>query len=119
VHVTATESARGVVRKVAAEGRQDLVMVLGTGCCDSTAPFLYDRYYPGADAVPVGDIDGVPVYAHRWLAALYAEGDGFEIDVEEHVANDSFSLESDYDCRFVLRLQRARAGARKGAPTAG
>jgi len=112
--VTATDAAREVVRRVA-EGREDLVMVLGTGCCDSTAPFLYDHYYPGSDTVVVGDLDGVPVYAHRWLAGLYRDGDGLEVDVEAGVANDSFSLESDYDCRFVLRL----TGALKAGPPAG
>ena len=79
-------------------------MVLGTGCCDSTAPFLYDRYYAGPDAVQVGEVAGVRVLAHRWLADLYAEGDGLQIDVDEGVVNDSFSLESEYDCRFTLRV---------------
>ena len=103
--VTATDAARAVVRRVAAEGREDLVMVLGTGCCDSTAPFLYDRYYPGADAEAVGEVEGVPVVAHGWLARLYGNGEGtaLEIDVDEGVPNDSFSLESEYDCRFTLR----------------
>jgi uncharacterized protein len=104
VRVTATEAAAAAVRRVAAEGREDLVMVLGTGCCDSTAPFLYDRYYPGSDTVAVGEVEGVPVYAHEWLARLYASGDGLEIDVDAGVPNDSFSLESDYDCRFTLRV---------------
>ena len=79
-------------------------MVLGTGCCDSTAPFLYDRYYAGPDAVRVGEVAGVPVFAHRWLADLYAEDDALEVDVDEHVVNDSLSLESEYDCRFTLRV---------------
>jgi uncharacterized protein (DUF779 family) len=104
VNVSATQQAEAVVRKVAASGREDLVMVLGTGCCDSTAPFLYDNYYPGADAVEVGRIGDVPVFAHRWLADLYAEGDGLEVDVDQGVLNDSFSLESEYDCRFTLRV---------------
>ena len=78
-------------------------MVLGTGCCDSTAPFLYDRYLPDPGAVRVGEVAGVPVYAHRWLADLYAGSDRLEVDVDESVPNDSFSLESDYDCRFTLR----------------
>jgi uncharacterized protein (DUF779 family) len=116
MNVTVSPAAQAVVQRVAAEGRRDLVMVLGTGCCDSTAPFLYDRYYPGPDAVAVGDVDGVPVYAHRWLASLYEDGDGLEIDVEDDVANDSFSLESDFDCRFVLRLH---GEGREGAPPAG
>jgi uncharacterized protein len=106
VNVSATPQAEAVVRKVAASGREDLVMVLGTGCCDSTAPFLYDHYYPGADAVEVGRIGEVPVFAHRWLADLYGDGDGLEVDVDEGVLNDSFSLESEYDCRFTLRVRQ-------------
>jgi uncharacterized protein (DUF779 family) len=102
--VRATANAEAVVRKVAEGGRQELVMVLGTGCCDSTAPFLYDRYYPGPDVIEVGRIAGVPVLANRWLADLYGDGDGLEVDVDEGVVNDSFSLESEYDCRFTLRV---------------
>ncbi len=95
-----------MVRKVADSGRQDLVMVLGTGCCDSTAPFLYDRYYPGPDAVEVGRVGDVPVFAHRWLADLYRDSDGLEVDVDQGVVSDSFSLESEHDCRFTLRVAR-------------
>jgi uncharacterized protein (DUF779 family) len=105
--VAATPEAEAVVQKVAAGGRQELVLVLGTGCCDSTAPFLYDRYYAGPDVVTVGQVSGVPVLAHRWLADLYGDSDGLEVDVDEEVVSDSFSLESEYDCRFTLRLARA------------
>jgi len=100
----ATEAAAAIVRRVAASGRQDLVIVLGTGCCDSTAPYLYDRYYPGPDTMRIGEIAGVPVHAHRWLAELYGEGDGLIVDVDEGVTNDSFSLESEYDCRLTLKV---------------
>lgn len=101
--VTATAQAEAVVRKVVDAGRDQLVMVLGTGCCDSTAPFLYDRYYAGSDAVEVGHIAGVPMLAHRWLADLYGEGE-LEVDVDQGLPNDSFSLESEFDCRFTLRI---------------
>jgi len=104
MQLRATEAAEAVVRRVAASGRQDLVMVLGTGCCDSTAPYLYDRYYPGPDTVRVGEIAGVPVNAPRFLAELYSNGDGLVVDVDEDVTNDSFSLESEYDCRFTLKV---------------
>jgi uncharacterized protein (DUF779 family) len=106
VNVSATPAAAAVVRRVADSGREDLVMVLGTGCCDSTAPFLYDRYYAGPDVVEVGRVADVPVLAHRWLADLYRDGDGLELDVDEGVISDSFSLESEYDCRFTLRVAR-------------
>jgi uncharacterized protein (DUF779 family) len=104
MRVRATGQAEAVVRKVASGGRDELVLVLGTGCCDSTAPFLYDRYYAGADVVRVGEVSGVPVLAHRWLADLYADSEGLEVDVDEEVVSDSFSLETEYDCRFTLRL---------------
>jgi uncharacterized protein (DUF779 family) len=105
--VEAAPAAEAVVRKVAESGREDLVMILGTGCCDSTAPFLYDRYIPGPDAVEVGQIAGIPVLAHGWLAKLYADGDGLVLDVDEGIQTDSFSLESEYDCRFTLRVPAA------------
>jgi uncharacterized protein (DUF779 family) len=104
MRVTATDRAEAAVRTVEGSGRTDLVMVLGTGCCDSTAPFLYDRnYYPGPGAVEVGRVAGVPVLAQGWLARLYADDDGLVVDVDEHVVADSFSLETEHGCRFTLR----------------
>src|SRR5207248_11423487 len=38
VKLVATDRAEAVVRKVVDTGREDLVMILGDGCCDSTAP---------------------------------------------------------------------------------
>jgi uncharacterized protein (DUF779 family) len=107
--VSVTPGAEGAVQAVAASGREDLVVVLGTGCCDSTAPFLYDRYYPGPDVVEVGRVAGVTVLAHRWLADLYAEGDGLEIDVDRDAVSDSFSLETEHGCRLTLRALPAPA----------
>ena len=104
MRIEATAAAEATVRRVAESGKQDLVMVLGTGCCDSTAPFLYDRYVSGPDAVEVGRVADVPVLAHGWLAKLYAGSDGLVLDVDEGVQSDSFSLESEYDCRFTLRV---------------
>ncbi len=104
MRVEATPAAEAAVRKVTEGGREQLVMMLGTGCCDSTAPFLYDRYVPGPDAVEVGRIADVPVLAHGWLAKLYEGHDGLIVDVDEGIVSDSFSLESEYDCRFTLRV---------------
>jgi uncharacterized protein len=103
VRITATPQAQAVVRRVAGSGRGDLLMILGDGCCDSTAPFLYDRYDPGPDVVPVGQVEGIPVLAHRWLAELYRDAEELEVDVDEGLPNDSLSLESDLDCRLTLR----------------
>jgi uncharacterized protein (DUF779 family) len=111
VKVSATPAAESVVLRVKAERREGLAMILGTGCCDSTAPFLYDRYYPGPEVVEVGSVGGVPVLAQRWMAELYPGSDGLEIDVDEELPNDSFSLESEYDVRFTLRVPPRKPAA--------
>ncbi|MGH2830485.1 MAG: DUF779 domain-containing protein [Actinomycetota bacterium] len=102
--IVATPRAEEAVRRVREAGRQNLVMVLGTGCCDSTAPYLYDDYLPEPDSQPVGAVDGVQVLAPAWLARLYGGDASLLLDVDEGVVNDSFSLESEYDCRFTLRV---------------
>jgi len=104
MNVTVTDAAEKIVRRVREEGRTDLIMVLGTGCCDSTSPFLYDHYLPEPDSQPVGVIDGVQILAPKWLAELYPGGEGLVVDVDDGVVNDSLSLESEFDCRFTLRV---------------
>ena len=104
MNVTVTDAAVETVRRVKQEGRENLIMVLGTGCCDSTSPFLYDNYITEPDAQPVGRIDGVEIMAPKWLAELYPGGEGLVVDVDEGVVNDSLSLESEFDCRFTLRV---------------
>ncbi|MCA1832475.1 MAG: hypothetical protein ABR548_03145 [Actinomycetota bacterium] len=75
--------------------------------CDSTAPFLYDNYLPEPGSEPVGEVDGIQVLAPGWLAKLYDGDATLVVDVDEGVLNDSFSLESEYDCRFTLRAPAA------------
>jgi uncharacterized protein (DUF779 family) len=107
VRIEVTNPAASIVRRVRATGRDNLVMVLSNGCCDSTAPYLYDNYIAEPDAQPVGEVEGVTVLAPAWLARLYPADDLLTIDVEQGVIEDSFSLETDLDCRFVLRAPSA------------
>jgi uncharacterized protein (DUF779 family) len=106
VIVEATDAARETVRAVAALGRSELVIVLGSGCCDSTAPFLFDHYLPEADTQDVGRIDGVQVLSPAWLARLYPDDERLTIDAVEDPLDDSLSLETLLGRRFVLRLGR-------------
>jgi uncharacterized protein len=108
MNVAATPRAEAVVRRVRDSGRRELVIVIGDGCCDGEAPFLYDRYVSPPDAERVGDVGGVPVIAHRRIASLWGDED-VRLDVDEDVPNDSFSLESEFDCRFTLRMAGKRS----------
>lgn len=102
MRITATERAAAVVDR--AKGVRDgrLTITIGTGCCESTAPFLYEDFWPGPDQARVGVVSDVPVYAPDYLRQMYPDGDGVVIDVTEELA-DSMSIETEFGCRLVLR----------------
>lgn len=79
-----------------------MVFTIGTGCCESTAPFLYEDFWPGPDSEQVGEVAGVPVFAPEYLRALYPADDGVAIDVIDDLA-ESMSIETEYGVRFILR----------------
>lgn len=101
--ITGTPAAARVVERARRDRHGDLVFTIGTGCCESTAPFLYEDFWPGPDAEPVGDVAGVAVYAPEYLRVLYPGDDGVVIDVEHELMAESMSIETEYGCRFVLR----------------
>jgi uncharacterized protein (DUF779 family) len=103
VKITATPAAARVVERARRDRRGELVFTIGTGCCESTAPFLYEDFWPGPDAEQVGDVAGVAVYAPAYLRSLYPDDDGVVIDVEHELMAESMSIETEYGCRFLLR----------------
>jgi uncharacterized protein len=111
VIVKGTDAAAGIVERAKRDRRGALVFTIGTGCCESTAPFLYEDFWPGPDSEQVGDVAGVPVFAPEYLRALYPGGDGVTIDVVDDLM-ESMSIETEYGCRFILRDAA-------GAPVAG
>jgi uncharacterized protein (DUF779 family) len=103
VKVTGTPAAARVVERARRDRRGELVFTIGTGCCESTAPFLYEDFWPGPDSEPVGTVADVAVYAPEYLRALYPGDDGVVIDVDDGLMAESMSIETEYGCRFVLR----------------
>jgi uncharacterized protein len=102
MRVTGTDAAARIVERSRRDRPGELVFTIGTGCCESTAPFLYEDFWPGPDSERVGEVAGVGVYAPAYLRALYPGDDGVVIDVEELMA-ESMSIETEYGCRFILR----------------
>ena len=103
MNVTGTAAAARIVEQAKHDRRGALVFTIGTGCCESTAPFLYEDFWPGPDSESVGEIAGVAVFAPEYLRALYPGDDGVVIDVEEGLMAESMSIETEYGCRFILR----------------
>ena len=102
MRVTGTDAAARIVERSRRDRTGALVFTIGTGCCESTAPFLYEDFWPGPDSEPVGEVAGVAVYVPAYLRALYPGDDGVTIDVEELMA-ESMSIETEYGYRFILR----------------
>ncbi len=110
MNVTGTDAAARVVERARRDRKGALVFTIGTGCCESTAPFLYEDFWPGPDAQQVGEIAGVPVFAPEYLRALYPADDALTIDVVDDLA-ESMSIETEYGCRFILRDPTGAAAA--------
>ena len=103
MRVTGTDAAARIVERAKRDRRGALVFTIGTGCCESTAPFLYEDFWPGPDSEQVGEVGGVPVFAPAYLRDLYPAGDGVTIDVDDSMLAESMSIETEYGCRFILR----------------
>lgn len=100
--VTATDRARTVIDEMGARRPGTLTITIGTGCCESTAPFLYEDFWPGPDQEPVGEVGGVVVYAPEYLRTQYPGDDGVVLDVVDELA-ESLSVETELGCRLILR----------------
>jgi uncharacterized protein (DUF779 family) len=101
LNVVLTDAARVVLERVRSENDGKLVMVIGNGCCDSTAPYLFSDYLPGPNERLVGEIEEVPVFLDESLSGSFS-GTEVVVDARADPQPDSFSRESEIGYRFVL-----------------
>lgn len=100
--VTASPRAAEVVAEMATRRSGVLTVTIGTGCCESTAPFLYEDFYPGADQERVGEVAGVVIYAPEYLRRLYPGDQGPRLEVVDEMG-ESLSVETELGVRLALR----------------
>jgi uncharacterized protein (DUF779 family) len=101
IEVVFTDAARELIGKVRELRGDDLSLVIGNGCCDSTAPFLFAGYFAGPTERQVAVKDGVRVFVEDGIAASLA-GREVVVDAAAGVAPDSFSCEAELGYRFTL-----------------
>ena len=104
MRVVLTAEAEEAIARVRSELGADLTMLIGNGCCDSTAPFLFSRYAPGPGEKKVGEVAGVPVLLDAGLLDLF-DGREVVIDAREGRAadeEDSFSCETELGLRLTM-----------------
>jgi uncharacterized protein (DUF779 family) len=96
-----TEAALELLRRVKEERGAALALVIGNGCCDATAPYLFADYLPGPNEHQVGRIDDVPVFLDEGIASGF-DGTEVVVDVRDDDQEDSFSCETELGQRFCL-----------------
>ena len=101
--VSGTDAAARIVERAKRDRRGALVFTIGTGCCESTAPFLYEDFWLGPDQAVVGRVGDVEIFAPEYLRKLYPDDEGAVVDVDEDYVAESLSIETELGCRFVLR----------------
>ncbi len=111
VRLVLSDSEGGRFEGIGERRRGPLTMVIGNGCCDSTAPFVFEDYFAGAAEEQIAELDGgVQVMLDRALLDLF-EGREVVIDATEVAVADSFSCESELGMRFTLaRMPGVDAG---------
>lgn len=102
MQISATQTALDAIARCGRERNGTLTITIGTGCCESTAPFLYEDFWPGPDQEVIGEVGGVSVYAPEYVRRLYPEDDGMVIDLVVEPA-ESLSIETEHGVRLVLR----------------
>lgn len=100
MEVALTGAAREILKRIKAK-RDNLVFVFDDGCCEGTAPLLFDHYIVDPEQIQVGEIDDVSIYASPHVHGLY-EGRRVVIDVDYGQVSDSLSVETGLGCRFVM-----------------
>jgi uncharacterized protein (DUF779 family) len=100
--VVLTQAASDVIRRVQQDmpGRH-LSLVIGNGCCDGTAPFLFADYMAGPTERSFGEADGVALLVDDLVAASF-DGREVVVDATDDPQPDSFSCESELGFRFFL-----------------
>lgn len=102
MRIEATKRAESIIDRVKGVRSGRLTITIGTGCCESTAPFLYEDFWPGPDSEQVGEVADVPVYAPEYLRKLYPGTESVTLDVVDELV-ESLSVETEFGCRLVLR----------------
>ena len=100
--IEATERASEILRRVRAERSGELTISIDSGCCDGTAPHLYEDYVLPYGAVEIGRVEGIPVYIAPHFAEAWKDVRA-TLDVVDEPAADALSLETAYGVRLVLR----------------
>jgi uncharacterized protein (DUF779 family) len=97
-----TPRAAAMVERIRSERRGPLTFTIDGGCCEGTAPHLFEHAVLTGGAEKIGEVAGVPVYLQPAMVKLYRDA-AIRIDIIDEPVSEAMSLETEYGLRFVLR----------------
>lgn len=100
--VSVSDRALGVLRQVREQRVGTLTISIDSGCCEGTAPHLYNDYVLPYGSIEIGRAADIPVFIPPHLEQQY-DGVRFEIDAIDDEGSDAMSLETALGVRLVMR----------------
>ena len=98
-----SDKARALLAEIRAENPSDtLVILIGGGCCENTAPILMKNFRVGRSDRYLGEGEGVSVYAAAEIYPLLTATPSI-LDVTDGRGAGSFSMEIRRGVRLTLR----------------
>jgi len=107
--VRITPRAAEILARVRSARSGALTFTIDGGCCEGTAPHLFEDAVITSAARRVGEVDGVPVYLQSAMIEPYRNAD-VTIDVVDEPLSEAMSLETEFGLRFVLREAAGGSG---------
>lgn len=104
-NITISEKANRFIQTIRESSNDELVMFVGSGCCEGPVPQLFKK---SETIIPS---QHETVYKNNLLTIYFIQPITYHpdlhyfIDLKTNVINDSFSIESQYDCQFVLQIK--------------
>lgn len=104
-NVILSQAVKQFINSIENDFNDDFVMFIGSGCCEGPVPQLFKKsetIIPTQHEIIYKD-ERLTIY---FIAPMtFNHKFSYTIDLKENVINDSFSLESHYNCQFVLRTE--------------
>lgn len=98
-----SDKARALLAEIRAENPSDtLVILIGGGCCENTAPILMKNFRVGRSDRYLGEGEGISVYAAAEIYPLLTATPSI-LDVTDGRGAGSFSMEIRRGVRLTLR----------------
>ncbi len=97
-----SDRAADVLARVRENVAGPLTISIDGGCCEGTAPHLYDNYVVPYGSIEVARVADIPVFVPPHLAQQY-DGVSFELDARDDENSDALSLETRLGVRLVMR----------------